>query len=46
MAQRLLGQSRKAYDDLGQVGRKEFGHTESTDAVGTENLKEKAGKIS
>ena len=33
MAQRLLGQSRKAYDDLGQVGRKEFGHTESTDAV-------------
>jgi len=39
MALRFLYQPRKAFfDDLGQVGRKEFGHTESTDAVVTEDL--------
>ena len=42
MALRFLYQPRKAFfDDLGQVGRKEFGHTESTDAVVTEDLKKK-----
>ena len=32
-------QPKRRWDDLGQMGRKEFGHTESTDAVSTENLK-------